>query len=147
LRDEDIKKVIQALQTKVPSYIADCLFNIPPLKLQCKAKFLQELNEHCTSLTKRKQPSVLLQKDYPDMVAFDWNVLIKEMSSRCPLLLDIFLTVVQKNKTTLDSVLLPMGLCYAILMQQRNHELSLVQRINTILLTEGKAKSQVKCPV
>ena len=29
----------------------------------------------------------------------------------------------------------------------RNHELSLVQRINTILLTEGKAKSQVKCPV
>jgi len=37
----------------------------------------------------------------------------------------------------------PLCLCYAVMMQQRNHELSLVQRINTILMSEGKATKKV----
>ncbi|XP_028418476.1 uncharacterized protein LOC114543852, partial [Dendronephthya gigantea] len=34
-------------------------------------------------------------------------------------------------------------MAYAILMIQRNHELSLVQRINTLIMAEGNAKKQL----
>jgi len=78
------------------------------------------------------------------MAEFDWSKVICEMASRCPLVLDIFLTVVQNNRNLSVGFVPPMALCYGILMNKRNHELSLIQRINTILLTEGKAKTQVK---
>ena len=35
------------------------------------------------------------------------------------------------------------GLCYATMMQTRNHELSLLQRFSMILLIEGNAKKKV----
>ena len=47
-------------------------------------------------------------------------------------------------KEECDEVMPRLGLCYAILMQTRNRELSLVQRLNTVLLTNGNAKKVCK---
>ena len=74
------------------------------------------------------------------MVDFSWDALFEELQSRCPILLDIMSTVVNSKKC---DVIPPLGLCYAILMQQRNHELSIIHRIDTILFSEGNAKKQV----
>ena len=64
--------------------------------------------------------------------------LISEMSIRYPLVLRGLLTVMDHSST--KEIAPRLALCYAILMQTRNHELSLVQRLNTVLLIEGNAK-------
>ena len=53
------------------------------------------------------------------------------------------LVVMGRSKEEVKDVGPRIGMCYAILMQTRNHELSLVQRINTVLMTNGGAKKQV----
>ena len=116
------------------------LYNVTSLKLQFKARLLQELHANCVELCKRKKPSMLRKNKYPDMVEFSWDEIFEELQSRCPILLDVLSTVVNSKKC---DVIPPLGLCYAILMQQRNHELSVIQRIITILLSEGNAKKQV----
>lgn len=117
------------------------MYNVSSLKTQFKAQLLKELDDHCTELCKRKTPSMLRKNQYPDMVSFDWDKLLREIQSRCPLLLDVMSTIVgSKSK---PNVIPPLGLCYSILMQKRNHDLSLIQRINTVLLSEGNAKKQV----
>ena len=135
-----MSKLTNALQTRLPSVILSTMCNVTSLKLQFKARLLQELHADCVELCKRKKPSILRKNKYPDMVDFSWDALFEELQGRCPLLLDIMSTVVNSKKC---DVIPPLGLCYAILMQQRNHELSVIQRINTILFSEGNAKKQV----
>ena len=65
------------------------------------------------------------------------------MSDRCPVLLDAFLAATGCSKDEVNSISPRIGLCYAILLQTRNHELSLLQRLNTVLMTHGNAKKQV----
>lgn len=115
-----------------------CLWS---LKTIFKANILQELNEKCTELYKKNTPSILRKNQYPDMAGFDWNSILNEISQRCPLLLDVMTTTIgsKVKPNTIPSICL----CYGILMQKRNHDLSLIQRINTILLAEGNAKKQV----
>lgn len=61
----------------------------------------------------------------------------------CSFLRDVLVTVAKcSNKSRNPEP--PICLCYSILLQQRNHELSLVQRINTALLSEGNAKKMVR---
>ena len=141
---ESVIKLANALETRMPSVIVATMYNMPSLKLQFKARLLQDLDECCTELCKRKNPSVLRKNQYPNMVDFNWDALFEELRSRCPILLDVLATVASSKKK--HDVIPPLGLCYGILLQQRNHELSLIQRINTILLSEGNAKKQV-CPM
>ncbi|CAB4038532.1 Hypothetical predicted protein [Paramuricea clavata] len=78
------------------------------------------------------------------MAGFEWQKLSSEMSIRCPFLLDVLLTVMDKSKEECIEIIPQLGLCYAILMQTRNKDLSLVQRLNTVLLTNGNAKKESK---
>lgn len=105
------------------------------------AKILEQLDTDCTELCTKRNASVLRKNDYDNMVSLDWSVIMKEIASRCPILYDIMKTVVKKPNLT--NHIPPICICYGILLQQRNHELSLIQRINTVLLSEGNAKKQV----
>ena len=141
LEADILQKLTTAVKTGVPSVVVDVIYSVPSLKTIFKANILQELNEKCTELCKKNTPSILRKNQYPDMVGFDWNSILNEISQRCPLLLDVLATTIGSKLTpkTIPSICL----CYGILMQKRNHDLSLIQRINTILLAEGNAKKQV----
>ena len=105
------------------------MLKIPALKKQVTYKLLQEIDEDC----KKRE------KKYPDMIKFEWSFLLGEMSKRCPFLRDVLVTAAKcanKNRNHVPLICL----CYSIL-QQRNRDLNLVQRINTVLLSEGKAKN------
>ena len=82
-------------------------------------------------------------KDFSNMNSFSWDELVTEMSDRCPVLLNALLVAMGRSKEQVKDVGPRIGMCYAILMQTRNHELSLVLRINTVLMTNGGAKKQV----
>lgn len=77
------------------------------------------------------------------MSNFSWDKIISEMSDRCPVLLDCLLAATGYSKDEVNNISPRIGLCYGILLQTRNHELSLLQRLNTVLLTNGNAKKQV----
>jgi hypothetical protein len=118
------------------------VLKIPSLKKQVTYKLLQEIDEDCKKLCAKKDGSILREKKYPDMIEFEWSFLLGEMSKRCPFLRAVLVTAAKcanKNRNHVP----PICLCYSILLQQRNRDLNLVQRINTVLLSEGKAKKQV----
>jgi hypothetical protein len=123
--------------------VAEAVLRIPSVKKHIKYKILQEIDEDCTKLCSKKNGSILQKNDYSDMVKFEWSSLFQEMSVRCSFLRDVLVTVAKcSNKSRNPEP--PICLCYSILLQQRNHELSLVQRINTVLLSEGNAKKMVR---
>ena len=77
------------------------------------------------------------------MSNFSWDAVTLEMSDCCLVLLDPLLAATGYSKDEVNDVSPCIGLCCAILLQTRNHELSLVQRLNTVLMTNGNAKKQV----
>lgn len=105
---------------------------------------IPHIEKECSMLCWRQQPSELRKNDFPNMSTFTWDKLTNEMVSRCPVLLHILLTAMGYSKDNINEIAPRLSLCYAILMQSRNHELTLVQRLNTILMTNGNAKKQVQ---
>mgnify|MGYP002803526002 CR=1 FL=1 len=142
LDTDTVHKLLNTVRSRLPSLVAEAVLNIPSVKKQIEYKLLQELDKNCTKLCSKKSGSILRRKDYTDMVEFQWGSLFQEMSRRCSFLRDVFVTVAKCSNKSRDPEP-PICLCYSILLQQRNHELSLVQRINTVLLSEGNAKKMV----
>lgn len=139
---DSVHKLLNTVKSRLPSLVAEAVLRIPSVKKQIEYKLLQELDENCTKLCSKKNGSILRNKDYTDMVKFQWSSLFQEMSSRCSFLREVLVTVAKCSNKSRDPEP-PICLCYSILLQQRNHELSLVQRINTVLLSEGNAKKMV----
>ena len=75
---------------------------------------------------------------------FNWKSILKEMKGRAPFVLDILVTTAAP-KIKLDGMQVP-PICtaYAILMNTRNRELSMVQKMNSVILGTGHATQKVK---
>jgi hypothetical protein len=124
--------------------IASTVAGINGIRQHFIDKLLNEIKQQCKKLRARSSPSVLRKTGFSGMTEFDWQKLISEMSTKCPLLLDVILAAMNHAPTEATIDIAPrIGMCYAIMMQARNHELSLVQRMNTILLVEGNARKKV----
>lgn len=143
LSAQDLANLQEAINIGELSVITSAIVSVNSLKQNVKDNLLHELDEECKHLCLRSEPSELRMNKFCDMVGFEWQKLSSEMSSRCPFLLDVLLIVMNKSKEELTQIIPRLGLCYAILMQTRNRELSLVQRLNTVLLTHGNAKKEV----
>ena len=102
-----------------------------------KLDFLKEIERACTEVCKRKTSSVLRGHHFEHMANFSWSNIMEEMSASCGDLLDVLATVTKSNRAAV------VGMTYGMLMQARNHEMSICQRVNTVLLMDGGAKKQV----
>ena len=69
--------------------------------------------------------------------------IVNELSTKCPTVSKILSSLFDCSMINPEKKLPPICLIYSIIMFMRCHELSRVQRINTVLLTEGKASSNV----
>ncbi|XP_028412644.1 uncharacterized protein LOC114535543 [Dendronephthya gigantea] len=69
--------------------------------------------------------------------------IVNELSTRCPTVAEILSSLLNCSMLNLGKKLSLICLVYGIIMFMRCHELSRVQRINTVLLTEGKASSNL----
>jgi hypothetical protein len=69
----------------------------------------------------------------------------KEISTRCPTVGKILSTLLDCSLENPGKKLPLLCLIYGIIMFMRCHELSRIQRINTVLLTEGQASKNVSC--
>ena len=104
---------------------------------------MSKANEELVEISRRSEPSVLRKRSYEGMSDENWMTeVMNELSTRCPVVSDIL-------SKLLDIMYLPEKkipaacLIYGIIMFMRCHELSRIQRINTILLTQGHASTNV----
>ena len=105
---------------------------------------MQLANTELTNVARRDMPSVLRNRSYGGLSQENWMAeILVELSTRCPTVAKILSTLLDCDFTCPGKKLPPICLMYGIVMFQRCHELSKIQRINTVLLTKGKAKTNV----
>ncbi|CAB4011969.1 PREDICTED: uncharacterized protein LOC107350876 [Paramuricea clavata] len=125
--------------------------NVSPLQDDQSLKqqlnmLLREANKQLVNITRRDEPSVLRDGTYGGLSQETWMVeIVNELSTRCLAIAEILSRLLDCSMLDPGKKLPPICLIYSIIMFTRCHELSRVQRINTVtvLLTEGKASSNV----
>ena len=92
-------------------------------------------------VARRSTNSLLMQKNYTGLCSLNLDDIVQEMRHFCPTVYDILSTMLDMdNKEKKNPTLC---LVYGLIMFRRFHELSLFQRINTLILIEGNANQQV----
>ena len=111
------------------------------------AAVLNEANKEMVEVARRSNPSVLRQRNYDGMSAKDWmSKVINELSTRCPVVNNILSSLLECNYHP-ERKNPALCLIYSIIMFLRCHELSQIQRINTVLLIQGQASVNVSVNV
>ena len=120
-------------------------FNIIILNTFKINQILAEANKELIDVARRSQPSVLRQRGFVGMSSNTWmSEVLEELSTRCPTVNNILCAL-------LESTIQPgkknpaICLIYGIINFLRCHELSRIQRINSVMLTEGQASVNVSC--
>ena len=94
---------------------------------------MAESNKELIDVARRSQPSVFRQRGFVCMSSDTWMLeVIEELSTRCP-------TVNSILRALLESEILP---------DKKNPAICLIygiQRINSVMLTEGQASVNVSC--
>lgn len=148
LSPEDCEPVIVSMQSGNPHQIAEVVMKIPLLRNAVKNVFLKDVDSQCEKLCVRTtgQPSVLreLCKNPKSLVEFKWETILTEMKERAPDVLDFLVAMaVPKLKGNDGRQILPLCTAYGILMNVRCRELSLIQKVNAVLLGVGNATRRV----
>ena len=83
---------------------------------------------------------------FKDLKNFSWERVITEMKEHVPDVLDVLATIAVPNvKVSSEQQIAPLCTAYGILMFTRWKELSLIQKMNTIVLSVGHATERVQC--
>ena len=91
----------------------------------------------------RGQPSVLRASKEVVLNSFSWMKILNEMKERAPDVLEFLVTIAAPTLKEDGRQVPPICEAYAMLMNIRCRELSLVQKINTIVLGRGGATKKV----
>lgn len=148
LPNNEKSRLQAAVQESNVSLIADGILNCKSLSKAIWEKKIQGIRETILKLTKKRSQSLLGSNDVENIMSFNWMKVIKEIHDNCPELLDIFVTVGSHDQPRDEESEMMLarriGMSYGLLMQARCRDLSLVQRMLTVVLTEGGATKKVK---
>ena len=107
------------------------------------AHVLSVADKELVEVARRSDPSTLTKRSYDGMSAEDWmSEVHKELSTRCPTVSHILSSLLDSNHYP-EKKNPAMCLIYGIIMFLRCHELSRIQRINSVLLIQGQASVNV----
>jgi hypothetical protein len=131
-----------------PEQIAQVFMQIPEIERCVKGIFLTQIDKQCKSLCSiKRQPSVLRtpRKKHKELAAtFSLDSILREIKTRVPYLLDVLTTVAGSVRNEKDCRKIPrITMAYSILMNTRNRELTLVQKMIGIVLGAGQATKKV----
>lgn len=154
LSEKEALKLWVAFASRNVKYICETMLSIDAIK-KCVIGLLMNQTDATASqmMTRKYSTSVLMQKSLSDLKAFDWFSVFEEMKSKFPELLALMLSLIIKREgrnlyTIMEKVVSRLGTVYGILMQGRNKELSLIQRLNSSVLLDNICDVKVStCPV
>jgi len=144
--EEEMWSLNQALSTRQPLAFVNVLSRIPRATLAFKRVLVENVNKNAQQLCKRKSGSVLRDSSFEILEKFHFEDIWQEMVKNQPFLVDMLNAVTGKHVNhmlTTDAVKIKLSQIYSILMFSRWNELSLLQRLNTVLIIEGGCSKQV----
>ena len=148
LNEDQKQKIIRATESKQPVVLAHIIKEHCPVVLELlKKSITDDVSSSCKNLCKRSNGSVLFGTKYQCLLEFDFDLLWNEMTTNIPFLVDIFKAVSGKNGITESATRVKYGFVYSVLMNERWHELSLMKRVNIVLVIEGGCTKQVFIPL
>ena len=95
-------------------------------------------------MARRDAKSLLRERGYNGMSTYSFEKILNEMKTLCPTVFSVLSQMIQFDNSTEKKKAAAMALVYGIIMFLRCKEMSLVQRVNSVLLTEGDAGSEVQ---
>lgn len=131
------------------------MFSIECLSEAITTFLINQIKNEVTKLTS-KQPdcmSILRSNKYSDLEHFSWFPIMNELTTKLPLLAGFMMAlssnVVNINLTDLtknvpNEIIKRLCMAYVIMMQGRCKDLSLVQRVITVLLLDNICDSKVR---
>lgn len=134
------------MQWGIPGDIAKEVLKVENIKGAIKLQLLQEINDQCQALCVRTrgEPSILKDSSVEGLEGVKWCGVMHEMKERAPDVLDFIATVATPRlKKNVDEQVPPVCMIYAMMMNQRWQELSLIQKIATIILGIGHSNKKV----
>ena len=143
-------KLERAIGTRLPTAVADVIAKeCASVKMVIKRNILDISKSSCDTVCKRLSGSSVLyssEKQFEAMDNFSIDKVWIEMKTTQPFLIDL-MNAITGNQVDIDKTneeaKVKYCFIYSILMQMRWHELSLFQRIITVLLIEGGCGKQV----
>lgn len=103
---------------------------------------LAKIENELTEVARRTTKSVLCERNFTGLSNLDFGEIVNEIRTLCPLVYK-FLAVMMQLDVNTKKKTAPMALIYSLIMFRRCHELSRLQRINSVLLYEGDANQEV----
>ena len=94
-------------------------------------------------MARRESNSVLRERGYDGMSKMSFARIVHEMETLCPTVFSILSQMIELNDCP-DKKKPVLGFIYGIILFSRCKEMSLIQRVNTVLLSEGDANQEVK---
>lgn len=139
------KDKLETEMMKGVSPFAEAVMRIPEVKKCVQKLILKDIDEQCQQLCvkTRGQPSVLRASKEVVLNSFSWMKILNEMKERSPDVLEFLVTIAAPTLKEDGRQVPPICEAYAMLMNIRCRELSLVQKINTIVLGRGGATKKV----
>ena len=108
-----------------------------------------EIDKNANLLTRRKfAVSILMKKNYSDIINFDWYGVVEEFLKTFPELFYLVLSAMitpydAKLYSNVENFIPKLGIIYGILMNSKFSELSLIQRLISLLLVDNICDQKV----
>jgi hypothetical protein len=93
-------------------------------------------------IARRENNSVLRDRSFDGLESTNFTEIEKEIKTHCPLFYQFLSTMIGYEHDN-EKKQAAFALIYSIIMFRRCHELSKLQRVNTVLLIDGGASQQV----
>lgn len=134
------------MQWGIPGDTAKEVLKVESIRGAIKLQLLQQINNQCQALCVRTrgEPSILKDSSVEALEDVNWYGVMIEMKDRAPDVLDFIATVATPRlKKKVEEQVPPVCMIYAMMMNQRWQELSLIQKIATIILGIGHSNKKV----
>ena len=105
-------------------------------------KVVHKIDKELLEVARRETMSVLRDRGYTALSSFTFEEILAEMKRLCPTVFKILSSMIQFDLDW-DKTTVPLVLIHGIVMFKRSHEMSRLQRLNTVLLSDGNTSEEV----
>ena len=106
------------------------------------ADMLCQADKELANATRRETSSALRARGYDVINTLSFTEIIKDIQTLCPTVFSFFSPMIFLSSSPEDETV-QLALIYGVIMFDQCKEISQIQRLNTVLLTEGAASTEV----
>lgn len=111
-------------------------------QVEMLSRLLSQVDKEMVEVARREANSVLRLRSYIAMRTLNFAEIIEEMKTLCPTVFVLLSQMILLDHNPGQRTA-PLALLYGIMMFHRCKEMSRIQRVNTVLVTEGDASPEV----